>query len=61
MDDPFLPALIAFSPLFAVLMYQGLIRRGQERKKVPRVQIAIAISISLVIGVAGVAVSYFLS
>lgn len=60
MDDPFVPALIAFGPFFLTLLYFVAMRRGQQPKKVPASRVAIAAVASLGIGVAGAAASYLL-
>jgi len=60
LDSPFLSALICFGPFFVILLISALLNRRQELKKVPPIQIAVALIVSLGIGLAGTAISSFL-
>jgi uncharacterized membrane protein len=60
MDNPFVPAMVAFGPFFLTLLYFAAMQRGQRAEKVPTSQVAIAMVASLGIGVAGAVASYLL-
>ena len=59
MNSPFYPAVVSFGP-FLLLMFLLLMMGQQRRKPVPRYPIVVAYAVCLCIGIAGVAVSFWL-